>query len=183
MNILPKDILIEIALNLDLPEVIIWCRINKKFNQGICASPDFWNRKLYKDYGITSSTPKYDYMNKKLYTYYNIRSNTPDEALTEINNELYTFYLKYGIKDRKNFEKDIGRYISNHDYEDILVFYETETLDDSDLLYLEEEFVDKYNIYDVYKPSNIYSDRMGYHVMELITLMYNINEIRMKYAK
>ena len=47
---LPKDVLIEIALNLDAPNLINFCKIQKRQNQAICQNEHFWRQKLLKDY-------------------------------------------------------------------------------------------------------------------------------------
>lgn len=50
MEKLPKDILIEIALNLNPDDVINFCKSAKRENQVICQNEHFWRRKLVKDY-------------------------------------------------------------------------------------------------------------------------------------
>ena len=47
---LPKDVLIEIALNLDAPNLINFCKIQKRENQAICQNEHFWRQKLLKDH-------------------------------------------------------------------------------------------------------------------------------------
>ena len=50
-DILSKDILIELAIELDLPDIINWCRLNKRFDEFTCKSDVFWRRKFIHDYG------------------------------------------------------------------------------------------------------------------------------------
>ena len=50
MNTLPKDVTVEIALNLKPVDLVKFCVANKKTNSRICDSKDFWRRKLVKDY-------------------------------------------------------------------------------------------------------------------------------------
>src|SRR5688572_4507006 len=50
MNTLPKDVTIEIALNLKPADLIKFCSVNRKANNLICDSKDFWRRKLVRDY-------------------------------------------------------------------------------------------------------------------------------------
>ena len=50
MEKLPKDILIEIALNLNPNDVISFCKSGKRENQVICQNEHFWRQKLVKDY-------------------------------------------------------------------------------------------------------------------------------------
>ena len=49
METLPKDVAIEMALNLSPADVIRFCSASKAQNR-ICNSRDFWRRKLEKDY-------------------------------------------------------------------------------------------------------------------------------------
>lgn len=49
METLPKDVAIEMALNLSPPDFISFCSTSKAQNR-ICNSNDFWRRKLEKDY-------------------------------------------------------------------------------------------------------------------------------------
>lgn len=50
MENIPKDISVEIALNLSPIDIVRLCATNKKFSREICNSNDFWRRKLQKDY-------------------------------------------------------------------------------------------------------------------------------------
>ena len=50
-KLLPKDILIKLVLNLDLPTIFEITRINKQFNRLICENEMFWMNKFYNDYG------------------------------------------------------------------------------------------------------------------------------------
>lgn len=53
LDTLPRDVIIQIALGLDLPELLSYCRLSKKFNDTVCKNNDFWFNKLEKDYGVT----------------------------------------------------------------------------------------------------------------------------------
>ena len=57
----PKDVLIMMMLDLDLPDVLKMCRSNKRFNEILCQNPLFWRKKLEKEY------PKLDISNVKDY--------------------------------------------------------------------------------------------------------------------
>ena len=48
---LNRDLLIELALDLDLPEVIKFCSSSQRINKTICESDVFWRKKFIKDYG------------------------------------------------------------------------------------------------------------------------------------
>ena len=62
MNKVPKDVLIEIALDLSLPDLLSLCRSSS--TSFICQSDVFWAKKLRKDYGIVGvENPKLAYKN------------------------------------------------------------------------------------------------------------------------
>jgi hypothetical protein len=48
-----KNVLMEMALDLDLVSLTNLCKTSKKMNETICANEVFWMKKLYKDYPIT----------------------------------------------------------------------------------------------------------------------------------
>src|SRR5680860_1594258 len=53
MNKLPKYILFTLALELDLPDILTYCRLSKRFNNAVCNNFSFWYNKLFKDFGFT----------------------------------------------------------------------------------------------------------------------------------
>ena len=50
MNILPIDVLAQIALDLNLPDIISLCKSSKRFNYAVCLKESFWLNKLMLDY-------------------------------------------------------------------------------------------------------------------------------------
>ena len=50
MDKFPKEMLIEIALKLDIENIIKFCKTNKRTNFVVCENEHFWRRKLLKDY-------------------------------------------------------------------------------------------------------------------------------------
>ena len=73
METLPKDVAIEMALNLSPADLIRFCSASKAQNR-ICNSRDFWRRKLKKDYpevlkaeGEIIENPKEIYIQKFTY--------------------------------------------------------------------------------------------------------------------
>lgn len=60
METLPKDILIELALELPIKDLIALCQTSQKYNY-ICESNAFWRKKLLKDYNIIENNPKQIY--------------------------------------------------------------------------------------------------------------------------
>ena len=49
---LPRDVIITIALTMDLPEILSWCNTSKRFNDILCLNNTFWYNKLKHDYDI-----------------------------------------------------------------------------------------------------------------------------------
>ena len=47
---LSKDILIKIAIELDLPDILEWINVNKRFNKLTNKNDIFWMNKFYHDY-------------------------------------------------------------------------------------------------------------------------------------
>lgn len=48
-----KNVLMDMALQLDLTSLTNLCKTSKKMNQTLCSNDVFWMKKLYKDYAIT----------------------------------------------------------------------------------------------------------------------------------
>ena len=78
-DILSKDILIELAIELDLPDIIKWCSVNKRFNDATCKSETFWRRKFNHDYGDYPKVPGLSW--KEFYRYVTVTS--PEDLLWE----------------------------------------------------------------------------------------------------
>ena len=65
---IPKDVIVHIALMLDLPEVISLCLTSKKFNINVCKNNSFWISRLkqdfdvdYRDVGVGDAKKYYDF--------------------------------------------------------------------------------------------------------------------------
>jgi len=52
MENLPKDILVTIALEYNLQDIISFCQSSKKINFKVCENNHFWVNKINKDFGI-----------------------------------------------------------------------------------------------------------------------------------
>ena len=50
MNNLDRNLIVLIALELDLPEISSLGQLNKRFNSTICESDIFWFKKIKKDH-------------------------------------------------------------------------------------------------------------------------------------
>jgi len=90
MEKLPKDILIEIALDLDLQSILGYCLSSKYINEKVCENKNFWVNKLYKDFNI-------DHRESKL---------SAKKYYLELNNLLKKYdldaLLSYGLKNDRN---------------------------------------------------------------------------------
>jgi hypothetical protein len=64
---LNKDELYLLALELDLPDLIRFCKTSKKINEKVCRSNEIWIHKLKEDFKITYSRRRYNLEPKKLY--------------------------------------------------------------------------------------------------------------------
>jgi hypothetical protein len=47
-----KDVIVKIAIILELPDILSLCRASKRFNTFVCENRDFWITRLRNDYGI-----------------------------------------------------------------------------------------------------------------------------------
>ena len=65
METIPKDVLIQMALELDYIDILSWCVSNKYVNEKVCKNQDFWKKMLYKDYPFIPRFNSYDF--RKLY--------------------------------------------------------------------------------------------------------------------
>ena len=50
MESLPKDVLVYLALELDLVDIASLCRSNRKIDEKICKNHNFWRNKINRDY-------------------------------------------------------------------------------------------------------------------------------------
>ena len=50
MNKLPKDVIVLLALDLTLPDIISLCQTKKRIDQIICQNPNFWRQKIQRDF-------------------------------------------------------------------------------------------------------------------------------------
>ena len=115
MNNLPKDVTVEIALNLKPGDLVKLCRTNRRFHKNICDSKDFWRRKLVKDYpdemkeigNTILENPKKVYMERFIYVskkieefidqmeiilFEDFRQYLNDQYRQEVFNTLYELY-------------------------------------------------------------------------------------------
>lgn len=58
MEKLPKDVLMELALELNLPDIVSLCRTSSRIDRDVCENSIFWRNKIRKDF------PEAKYMSK-----------------------------------------------------------------------------------------------------------------------
>ena len=58
MEKLPKDVLILLALDLNLPGIVSLCQTDKIINRDVCENPIFWRNKIMKDFPTANYVSK-----------------------------------------------------------------------------------------------------------------------------
>ena len=73
MDLLPRDVLLMMAIDdMDYKSVISLCKTNPRYNTIFCNNPEFWQRKLRKDYpdidisNVTDFKGLFVYLQKKI---------------------------------------------------------------------------------------------------------------------
>ncbi len=82
---LPRDMIVYIALNMDLPEILNLCQTNTRLNETICKNRNFWIQRLLQDYNleylkavVNNESPRDFYIRiNKIYT-----DSTPNSRLS-----------------------------------------------------------------------------------------------------
>lgn len=107
METLPKDVLIEMALNLSPPDLISFCASSKTQNKIICQSETFWRRKLQKDYpeeflnfyqtGNPIKNPREVYINR-----FTLISREIENFVDEFIDKVFPEFKKFLNKDYKS---------------------------------------------------------------------------------
>ena len=128
-----KDLLVKLALDLDLPSILSLCQTNKRANQVICQSDTFCINKLIQDFGINEPNPKQVYsniiQNKSFCPRYNFDADyfilNLSLELSKINNILGLDIAAFNyivdkifkqIEYPNYFEKTYERYFKNSPY-------------------------------------------------------------------
>ena len=97
-----RDELVLIALDLNLPDILNLCLSNSNYNRYICNNNSFWQKKIYKDFGITttSRTAKKDYRK-----YLEFRDDMFTTSIGGIPNGYDSLYSKYKQIFNQEFRK------------------------------------------------------------------------------
>lgn len=109
MNVLPKDILFNLATKMELPELLKWCSSSKRINDKVCRNNNIWNYKLLTEF------PNYDRnLNRKTSreTYFLLYSLAKIRNVFNLNMSLRELYEKPIINQIyqkiKEIPKEIG---------------------------------------------------------------------------
>ena len=78
ISTLPKDVLVQMALELDLPEILSLCNTSVKMNVSVCRNRDFWINKLRYDYDIGFQKEKVNNPRQYYEFVYKIDKKYPD---------------------------------------------------------------------------------------------------------
>lgn len=107
-DVLDKNLIVQIALDLDLPDILRTCQVNKRFNEAVCDSDNFWYKRLIKDYpdfkpdGVEGSKGKYELLSKPPLGGFSSSSFPIREAASKEFEDLVSYYINkgsgYGMK-------------------------------------------------------------------------------------
>lgn len=53
----PEDVIIQLALDLDLPDLLNLCRVSRRFDRNTCRNDIFWMNKSIRDFGRNVTKP------------------------------------------------------------------------------------------------------------------------------
>ncbi len=177
-NRLDKNLIVQIALELNLPDILSFCRSNKRFNEVVCESDIFWSKKLVNDFGVNAykrhqSDPKGKY--RRIHN--DIENWLERSIFQRAGPILRTFVNKKTIRDK--FVVDFKRFLDSFSREDVRRF---------NRLYLEEgeveyEFdsildsVDKLDdFFKIFEPYMVYreEDNWGDQYFYIFSLIYPV---------
>jgi hypothetical protein len=107
---LPDDLIIKIALSMDLGEISSLCQTSVKFNQVVCENKQYWMNKMIRDYGLYYNDYK-TLINDSRTLYYSLINNPKKVYELAINSDLNKLigaavYSMY-IKDKR--QADLGK--------------------------------------------------------------------------
>ncbi len=103
LNQLSKDEMVRLALFLDLPEILTFCRLAKKFNRNVCENKNFWISRLKQDYGFNYLEISPDKSgNPKEYYEFFYKHKTNNKRLVEAAKEGHIDITRFMIKNGAN---------------------------------------------------------------------------------
>jgi hypothetical protein len=94
---LDRDLIIKIALTLDLDNILSYCLVSKKFNKLVCENKKFWVSKLYQDYKIRylDISPDRSGDPKEYYKFFSVRRPSTNLYIINAAEENRLNILKY----------------------------------------------------------------------------------------
>ncbi len=101
MEQLPLEKIYEIALRMDLPEIAAFCRTAKYYNEVICESDYFWQKKLQQDYPDITTTEGYKETYQRIHSDYVPGSPTDAGHLKSRGEIMERYYLPPNIFQRE----------------------------------------------------------------------------------
>jgi len=144
---LPKDVLMLLALEMDIEYIINLCQTSSLFNNKICKNNYFWMNKLFKEFGIQTNI--YEAKNEYL-SIINILKTEPNRILNSgIITENYKL-VKAAIEKGANPNEKLNSYypvvlsMSNNNNDEISVYLLSKTNFDS-VYFIIKDFYDKFN--------------------------------------
>lgn len=93
LETLPKDVLFTLALELDLPSMLKWCRTNAYINEKVCNNSAVWNKKLLTEYP-DSQKFNLNKTGKEMYIFMHHLSLVKKELLYYTKESLYDIFLE-----------------------------------------------------------------------------------------
>ena len=117
METLPKDILVEITLKLELSDVLNLCFSKKIFNQRISENYRFWSKMLKKDFNINYNKNN----SRNIYKEVNVKFKNAIKSLFDDGypSKLRKHLIKSGYINE--FKKEISQYLGPY-YEKTIEF-------------------------------------------------------------
>jgi Leucine-rich repeat (LRR) protein len=140
MDKLNKDELIMIALILDLPDLLVMCKVYNRFNEKVCKDPTMWQRKILRDY------PQFKY------------ESLSDELKKKTFQELYTLvYLKKLLESTESLDNIYLRKEIDLSHKKLKKFPEV-VLPNLEELYLDNNLLENVPAFNLPKLQRLYLD-------------------------
>ena len=111
-SLLPKDVLIQLALEYDLPSLVKFCQSNKRINEIVCNNHTFWYNKLIKEFNLYKDdipkSKKYNVNNpKEVYQFLHNKTKNIDGFLIWSAETGSLKLVKYSLDKGANIHIDV----------------------------------------------------------------------------
>ena len=101
-----KDVLVKIALEMSLKDILNLCLTNKRFNAYICNNESFWLNKILRDYPNVTNYKEFGSTNKERYM------NLSKDIVIDISIKIENTMTEYDDDDDEENEEEITREIN-----------------------------------------------------------------------